>query len=609
MEDISVVPVAAAAAAQESTGGDGAATSLSEEEVTRRLNAENGALRRWLLGFVIVNFEIDYGQVIELVYPHDIVFDKAESTTLSFLSFPDSNATALGDTIYTFKVNSLPSLCSTPVYAYTFFRQQKDQSQKRGFLQKSVVLLSHLPYIALFETAARVLGTLFFEHGESILEVAAHNIATWPAPAPGLSLELPFAGSVLVATLPQKYLTEEAIPTSPGSSPVVPAKSLEEPLQPPHPRTLGLATPPKGFHVTILVDGCNCDRAYPLQEVNLYDCLQSMLPDLWTLWELVLTAQPLVIISPTPDQCSHAVLSLASLIAPLAYEGDLRPYFTVHDADFKDFTAPPPADEKTLTRPVMIGVTNPYFLKAMEHWPHIVSIGKFDKLHQFLSPSKTGSPTKSKPEELQLKHKALTPPQPNMLKRLLKPTGDLKQISTINNLMLRQHFVERTEQFLRPLEIFFHSFVDKLSREISPLRAPPSVQFFPEDEFVKFLQTYQGPAAIKHKSEIELYRKFIHNANFRPWFDLRWNTSMGRLHSLYRNALCCMDTDAVCRSLPVATAQKTLTDLCLRIQQALQRERERAQPAADVILTLRSHLAEFLACLPADLRQAITELA
>jgi len=31
-------------------------------------------------------------------------------------------------------------------------------------------------------------------------------------------------------------------------------------------------------------------------------------------------------------------------------------------------------------------------------------------------------------------------------------------------------------------------------RDISALNPPPSVQFFPEDEFVKFLQSYQGGA-------------------------------------------------------------------------------------------------------------------
>jgi len=55
------------------------------------------------------------------------------------------------------------------------------------------------------------------------------------------------------------------------------------------------------------------------------------------------------------------------MIAPLRYCGDYRPYFTIHDAEFKEYTnkaqAPPS---------VILGVTNPFFAKTLQHWPHII---------------------------------------------------------------------------------------------------------------------------------------------------------------------------------------------------------------------------------------------
>lgn len=58
------------------------------------------------------------------------------------------------------------------------------------------------------------------------------------------------------------------------------------------------------------------------------------------------------------------------IIAPLKYCADYRPYFTIHDNEFKEFTSkargPPP---------VILGVTNPFFAKTLHHWPHTVRLG------------------------------------------------------------------------------------------------------------------------------------------------------------------------------------------------------------------------------------------
>lgn len=58
---------------------------------------------------------------------------------------------------------------------------------------------------------------------------------------------------------------------------------------------------------------------------------------------------------------------------PLMYNADYRPYFTIHDKEFKEYmtkTQNPPA--------IILGVTNPFFGKSLQHWPHIIRLTETD---------------------------------------------------------------------------------------------------------------------------------------------------------------------------------------------------------------------------------------
>lgn len=93
---------------------------------------------------------------------------------------------------------------------------------------------------------------------------------------------------------------------------------------------------------------------------------------------------------------------LCSCISPLRYCSDFRPYFTIHDSEFKEYTTRTQAPwvRQWITtwaaisvlvcwyvtalfcrflyfhRPsVVLGVTNPFFAKTLQHWPHIIRIG------------------------------------------------------------------------------------------------------------------------------------------------------------------------------------------------------------------------------------------
>ncbi|XP_036373990.1 protein DENND6B isoform X2 [Megalops cyprinoides] len=312
----------------------------------------------WLECVCVVTFDLELGQAIELVYPHDVKLTEKEKTSICYLSFPDSYSGCLGDTQFSFRVrqsvgqkgswfreedtynrDAPGTLQREPAhyYGYVYFRQVKDGSVKRGYFQKSLVLVSRLPYVNLFQSLLKLIAPEYFEKLEPCLEAVCNEIDQWPAPVPGLTLNLPVMGVVMQVRIPSKY-------DKPGGSPL--KQSHKENLLP---APMVLPT---------------------VHELDLFKCFQSVLIHIQMLWELMLLGEPVVVMAPSPTVSSETVLALVSAISPLRYCCDYRPYFTIHDSEFKEYTS------RTQAPPnVILGVTNPFFIKTFQHWPHIVRLG------------------------------------------------------------------------------------------------------------------------------------------------------------------------------------------------------------------------------------------
>ncbi|EGD72655.1 hypothetical protein PTSG_12162 [Salpingoeca rosetta] len=101
-----------------------------------------------------------------------------------------------------------------------------------------------------------------------------------------------------------------------------------------------------------------------------------MLPDIHLLWELVLTAAPILVFSSTPALCSRTVLTLSTMIAPLEFCGDFRPFFTITDPDCRHYAAKTAGDRSgsAVQHSALLGVTNPYFEKEYSHWETCIHV-------------------------------------------------------------------------------------------------------------------------------------------------------------------------------------------------------------------------------------------
>ncbi|POY76233.1 hypothetical protein BMF94_0428 [Rhodotorula taiwanensis] len=207
-------------------------------------------LRRTVLTFAVVEFDIDSGPNLDNTYPATR-FPPAVNTNIAFSSLPEgadlpppptTSVSAAGDEqgyAYSWKIPypppdelvridnaadlgpdkhvfRLPATSEESreqgtgaLYGYVWFVREQDSRLRRGYAQRSLVLISHLPDLSgLFSSLMAILGPLHFKHAQNsgtkggMVETACHNLASWPDLVPGSTLELPFLGSVLTVSVP-----------------------------------------------------------------------------------------------------------------------------------------------------------------------------------------------------------------------------------------------------------------------------------------------------------------------------------------------------------------------------------------------------------------------
>jgi hypothetical protein len=114
-----------------------------------------------------------------------------------------------------------------------------------------------------------------------------------------------------------------------------------------------------------------------------------------------------------------------------------------------------------------------------------------------------------------------------------------KRPAAVQSALLRRYLLELTQSFMIPLERYMASLMP-LQKNISPFRSPPNPNPFRQDDFLATLE-YAGPELTfkTAKGDWEgLYKRFFRSANFRAWFDLRYDNLTQTLESLQIQALC-----------------------------------------------------------------------
>ncbi|KAG5642025.1 hypothetical protein DXG03_003772 [Asterophora parasitica] len=248
-------------------------------------------LRRWIIGIAIVDFDVDDGPVVDGIFPPSILLP-AEAENLAFSSFPDSLQFDQGSQCHSFRVREHMGTMRTEkrppttdgfIYGFSHFTQKRVSTSKRGYEQRSVVILTQHPFPAFFSLLISIFGPLFQQHDLPMLEAACQNIATWRDPTPGETLELGFLGSVLNLVVPLTIDEQQFTPpTAVGKY---------------DPRRYIAASAPALLPPPLLL-------------------FEAALSQLWSLWECLVLCEPILVFGESPAQTSQAIWWLRDLLRP-----------------------------------------------------------------------------------------------------------------------------------------------------------------------------------------------------------------------------------------------------------------------------------------------------
>ncbi|WRT70225.1 uncharacterized protein IL334_007220 [Kwoniella shivajii] len=558
-------------------------------------------MNRWVKEVVVCNFDLERGPVVER-RAGDRRWGQGEKENVAFSSFPDTSLFSEGSILFSFKIRHIPPDPSTLhhpeppspmpdrvvkaveeemkdvkigdppgeaevlpgggngsgsgsgsgsvkqgdkaeeyrkwdergrewLYGFVWFEQRRDKGITRGYMQKSLVILTHLPFPALFSAVLQKIAPVFFEHGYSALEAACHSIASWPDPTPDSILELPMMTDLLTVKLPDTTESPQI-----GKAFGVTSPTLQQPIL----AALPTSTPLRAF--------------------------ASFLPSLWSLWECLILAEPVLIIAPDPKTCSEIVWWLRDLLRPIPPAGDFRPYLHIHDHDFSLLV-----NSNKPQAGVIVGVTNPFFRNAASHWPNVISIPS-QRIRRVVqngtSPAITATSSpglRDQPEGfLSRRHRSIQKDR-ILLKRLETLVAEGKLDDPEGNEALKTHFQQLTERFLVPLNRYFQTLVPTLSTpspSVSPSTLPAStstststsisaastshtagaIRPFSLPNFLSHLRNH-GPnpllfktkgLSMKSRVENDFYASFCMSSTFARWLEARVD-SLGLAIHIHNN--------------------------------------------------------------------------
>ncbi|XP_034719958.1 protein DENND6B-like [Etheostoma cragini] len=558
----------------------------------------------WLECVCVVTFDLELGQAIEMVFPHDVKLTEKEKSSICYLSFPDSYSGGLGDTQFSFRLRQSVGRRAWRLREDIYNRDAPPTLQV--LTHRHTHIPGHLqcpqpphgPPASTFPPSLHKgpqppQGCPKSSAGANVPlgQTGSH----WGRPTPTGADRLPLGRTGSHWGRPTPTGADRLPLGQTGSHwgrPASPWKHARVRIPSRTDQSGGSPVRQTGQQVlpapTVLPS---------VHELDLFRCFQPVLVHLHMLWELMLLGEPLVVMAPSPTVSSETVLALISIISPLRTCCDFRPYFTVHDSEFREFTT------RTQAPPsVVLGVTNPFFIKTFQNWPHIVRLGETKMAGDLPKQVKVKKLSKLKTLDtkpgIYTAFKTFLHKDKILIKRLLKGI-QRKRPPEVQTSILRQHLLELTQSFINPLERYMASLMP-LQRSVTPWKTPPQIRPFSREDFLSTLDLAGPPLTSGLKGDwTGLYRKFFRSPNFDGWYRHRHKEMTQKLESLHLVAL----GDADLMSWTREKSEVEIVDFILKLREKLNKARRQQLQVKDGVLEkLETSIAAAVGLLPAALQ-------
>jgi hypothetical protein len=451
-------------------------------------------------------------------------------------------------------------------------------------------MLTRHPFIKLYRYLIQRIADLYFvNEDQKVLFDAISQINKWPYPQIDYQFALPFMGHRVSYRTPL-YTPHASVSRflNMALNTDIHIKSTVEIKKDSKTGKVASVAPVTPLKERLL------GRKYAFQhELNFYRHFKTHIAHLHHLWELVILGEPILVLSPTAGECSSAVMALVSMVAPIPYKGDYRPYFTVHNSEFKNLP----------NKNIILGVTNPFFVKALEDWGNIVAVGKAKKKPTANKSSVlASSPSKESlmweyRECFVTKTKSIIKGDIKGLVKLEDGDKDREGAESLNNDQIRKTFEELTESFLLPLHKCFDTLVCSMKTFI--VRSEHE-KVFKKERFSNYVKKNGYNENIfrgKKADVLEFYDKFIESPNFDSWMN-------DRILEAYYNDVLHTDISNLLKNVTEIAS----IDLFLRLSEELDLERNGQGFTcgnAIIISRLEFFLEQILEILPEGLQEPL----
>ena len=427
--------------------------------------------RNQIKAIAFLGFDDNIGQLVEKHYPKNSI-DKLTLKHISSIGFPETNYLAEeGEISYCFNIRlgySTPLECLNIrdqhfLFCYTKFTQKKHPNFKRGYMQKSLVIIteSYIPKI-------------FFNILDQLNQLYSNNSFN------------PLENEIL-----ENFLS--------------------------HLDDLG---PTVSLYPEIKINSL-------IETFSMYYLIKIS-----SLWEMVITETPIMVLADDPKKCSDAVMLVSSLIYPLEYMGDVRPYFSIYDQDFKEYR-----DNSSIvsTNIPIIGVINPVCSNGFDNF----FVLHFDDT--YFNDMKKQNPTKkisylnyeqvAKEEKknffLKSKTKFFLMPNKKLIKSFFEFVEEnSNKVSYENKLdiYLRMYLIELNNNFMRTFEEYLFKYnIDEIKKICFLKENPSAYELFNEKKFISYIERESTLFNTKYvndkKKTSELYKKFIKTKCFNNYLN------------------------------------------------------------------------------------------